>query len=296
MFFSRFPHWLEAALTYGPALLLAAVALRLWRHYWSMRFWLGAAVLYWLIPWGSRAIFNAGNGAGIADRSVPAVLVEPFYVIGEFSWLLLALLMGLGLLSFHPATRWVDTARYRNVVVAGCSLLMALPLGGVAYRATQHRIAPPLDPRDFYRERATATSLKVVFEPTREVFGLGEAAFRIAVTNVGTADLHLNELPINGVLFRPQPFFHFRRAPGHLIEWGETLRIPADQELLAPSETRVFVIERSTAFRSEGVEDDRAFTPGDYTAFVAFFLQKERTFQKAVSNVIHFRIAPPRAD
>jgi len=296
MFFSRGPHWLEVALTWVPALVLAAISIRLWRRYWSMRFWLGAAVLYWLIPWGSRAIFNAGNGAGIRSRSVPAAVVEPFYKLAEFSWLLLALLMGIGLLSFHPATRWVDTARYRNVVVAGFLLLLALPLSWVSYRASEHRVVPPLNPSEYHKDRKFTDALTVTWEPRAEVMPPDAAGFRIVLTNTGGTDIHLNELPIGSVRFRPEPFFTCRRANGQLTEWGQGVKISNDEELLSRSESRTFDVEVPVMPNPSEPESDSYLSylsAGDYTAFVTFVLQKGHAFEKTVSNVITFRITGP---
>ena len=257
-----------------------------------MRFWLAAAILYWLIPFGNRAIFNAGNGSGMR-RFPPAWLTVPFYSLSEVSWFLLFALMGLGLLSFHPATRWIDTARHRNTVLLAVLLAVFGGLAFLSWKATKFQKIAPLDPvTQFHAERPQAMALSVRLEAVQPTFRETGPQYRITLTNNSDADIHLNGLPVGRFQFRPDPYFTNRRDDGREFFWGNQLKFPRDDELLPPGASRTILvpeIPRETNRYDLESGDPSELTAGDYTAFVSFWLQENGQFQRVLSNVIRFR-------
>ena len=280
-----------------PALIVIGIA---WwcRRYWSMRFWLAAAILYWLIPFGDRAIFNASNGSGI-KRGPPAWLTSPFYCLSEVSWFLLLALLCLGLLSFHPATRWIDHARHRNSILLALVLSAVGTLGFFGWRETKLQKIAPLDPvTQFCAERPQATGLSVRLEAVQTTFRETDPQYRITLTNNSDADVHLNGLPVGRFRFHPNPYFTQRRDDGRQFSWGSELKFPRDDELLPPGTSRTVLFPEQLP-HTKRYDLDRGdpfeLTAGDYTAFVSFWLQEKGQFQRVLSNVIHFRCESPKS-
>jgi len=293
------PAPVEEGLRIAVALAIATVALCNWR-FWSMRFWLIAAAFYGLLPVIIKALTPGRHEFGLygTGRHAPPVVYGILRLLESCSTEVLLPLMGLGLLSFHPATRWVETARHRKTVLR----LAALAAFGVAislgWKLAQPAKSPPLDPLAFDREQISK-ALSIHVEMVQTTFRETLPQFRITLTNQSDSRINLSGRRVDGLRLRPEVEFRMRRRDGVCHFFGSALRFPQADEWLESGASRTIRWPELVAVANPYNRDwmDLLFpmsrfldiTPGDYDAYVYINIDDDNRTRTASSNIVSFR-------
>jgi hypothetical protein len=285
--FSAFSIWVNFALS----LAVGAFAFR-WRKFWSVRFLLAAAILNVLILYAMDEVNRRANG--INAPGTPDWLVAPIFLIGMFLPSIVLVVASLSLLSFLPGSRRRGSRRDNLFVFAAVAVLGGL-LACVSFR--MH--APPqrreaLNPeKTFYPKRALSSLLQVQFNPKQDVFINGTGTqFEVTFRNCTTRDISLGGMPFDGLRFRPYIWVQQMRG-GKDLSWGTDLHVPLEHDILRSGQTWTFDFPerpQTRRIKSDYDEDRQILQPGDYSAFLAFWLERDGEFERVLSNVANFSV------
>lgn len=266
-------------------------AIRFWR-YWSIRFVLAAVFINLAVLYAMNEIHQRDNG--VNAPGTPVWLVVPVFTLGTFLSTVILALTSLGLLSFLPGGKRHGT-RKDNLFVGVGILLVVVILAFLGYLSVvPQRPREALNPqKTFYPEKPISTFLRVQLKPKQPVFPDGSGTqFEVTFTNTSDRDISLVGLPLDGLRFRPYIWLQQSRD-GRDLGYGTDLKIPKDRETLHSNESWTFNFpEQPRTRREEGgyYEDRWVLQPGDYDAFVAFWIERDGNYERVVSEPISFSV------
>lgn len=257
-----------------------------------MRFLVAAAILNVLVPYAVDEINRRGNG--INAPGTPEWIVAPLIIVRFFLSSLVLVLASLSLLSFLPGGERRGSRRDNLIVFASVALIG----GSLVFVGFRTAVPPqprePLDPeKTFHPEQPLSSLLRVELKPKKEVFPDGtEPQFEVTFTNISTRDINLSGLPLDGLKFRPYIWLQQMRG-GKDLSWGTDFKVPQEHELLRSGQklTLDFPEHPRTGRREHSYhEDHQVLRPGDYSAFLAFWLERDGEFERVLSNVANFSV------
>lgn len=234
------------------------------------------------------------RGQGVGAPGTPIWLIVPVFSLGNFLSTIILVLASLGLISFLPGGERRGT-QMDNLLVAVGTFLVVLLLAFVGYCSEiPPRSSEPLSPqKTFYPERPISTVLRVQMKPKQSVFRDGTASqFEVTLTNASERDISLVGMPLDGLRFRPYIWLQQMRN-GRDLGYGTELNVPKEHEILRSNESWTFNFpERLRPCRDKSTydEDRQVLKPGDYDAFVAFWLQKDGNYERVISAPITFTV------
>jgi hypothetical protein len=265
-----------------------------WRHFWSVRFLLAAAVLNVFLLYAPWEVFQRANGVGA--RGTPVWITAPIFTLWPFLSTLVLCLASLALLSFLPGGERRG-GRRDNVIVLASVIVIGCLSTFIGFRsAAPPRHREPLNPeKTFYPNRPLSSLVSVQLKPKKVVVPDGSGTqFEVTFTNTSTRDINLTGVPFDGLKFRPYIWVQQMRD-GWDLSWGTDLKVPPEHELLHSGESWTFEFPEQPQMsrrekRSYYDEDRQVLKPGDYSAFLAFWLERNGDSERVLSNVADFSV------